>query len=423
MSRPWAPAVRGALFAGGYVLLVQNAVVPVAAKLAFLAGCVLMAVVSASRIPLLMRARGLDEPRGFWVPASIIVGLLFVGLSSLIWTPVTTLENWVRDALTYICLPVAILIATEFGLAVPRRINLGLIWAVGAVGAVGFTGTWLQRRGATEFNAESFGLASSFVPIPAIALGLALFFASRRTGLLPLLGSLAIAGVLAVSGGRTIWIYVSAGLIVAIFLGVFLYKKLHRALVLLVGAVGATTLVLTFSEASAGGIAATRVQWFRRLAENGWSVLLADGSAIERTRAYAWSIDLWLANPVWGRGWGQPFPSVSTGVINDGIFTFDSPFVVLVKLGAVGAALLSLALALWVAATLSTAEPRSVARSSLFIAFTMALVLLPNGFPTENRGFPIFLFCLTALSVGSLFEKRAFSRSGISESRKEWAHR
>ncbi|MBB3158604.1 hypothetical protein FHS07_002300 [Microbacterium proteolyticum] len=386
------PLVRGVVFAAGYVVVVQNAGIPVAVKLSFLALTIVLSAVSGVR---LIR-RGGRLPWGMGLGVALCVTVLAVSFVSLVWTPSTDPQDWLRDALTYIFFPAAVLIGLEFGLTASRRQVFALLWSVGAFGALAFTVTWLQRRGAEGVDIESFGLASSFVPIPAIALGLGIFCASTRIRMLALLGSIALSGVLILSGGRTIWVYLAVGFFVAACAALLSPGRALRVGILLATAVASASAVLALSAGLAGGIAADRVQWFSRVAENGWAAFSNDGSAVERVRAQEWAHQLWLADPVWGRGWGQPFQSVTTGVVTGSIFTLDSPLIVMVKVGLVGTLLLAIALISVFGSALRLTRTDREIRASLVIALAMTAVLTLNGFPLENRGFSIFAFCLIA---------------------------
>jgi len=403
MMRASGPVTRGVIFAAGYVVVVQNSNLPVPLKLFFLALSLMMAVLSAAS--LVSRPRELPGkiPRSIIWSIALAAAMLLLGLASLVWTPATGLDQWIRDALTYIFFPVAILIGLDFGLAASRRLIWATIWALGLFGAAAFSVTWLQRRGADSINVESFGIASSFVPIPAIALGLAIFCIAERRSFAALFGSLLVAGILIVSGGRTIWIYVLVGVAVALAAAVFT-GRVARAAIVVVGAILGAAAALSVSAQYGSGIAADRFSWFSRFADNGWLVFAADGSAIERSRAYDWTLQLWADNPLWGRGWGQPFPSVTSGTLNSEIYTLDSPFVALAKFGVVGAAVWSVAVILSIGVALHMARRETVTKVSIVIAVTMAAVLVLNGYPLENRGFPIFIFCIIAQACGALRE-------------------
>ncbi|MDN3311629.1 hypothetical protein QWJ90_11875 [Microbacterium oryzae] len=402
-----AAIVRGLLFAAGYVLVVQNVLVPVSTKLLFLSVATLFAGVSAIRLRRAARisSAAIKLPGPLVLSVVLVIGLLALGAASLIWTPETALQDWVRDALTYIMFPVAVLIGSDFGMAARRRALLGTVWTIGVFGAVSFTFTWLQRRGAEGLDIESVGLASSFVPMPAIALGLALFCAPRRPNIGALVSAFAVGGILVLSGGRTIWILLIVGVLFAGFLAIVRFGRVIRVLALCVAGLATGALALAASPTLAGnGIAADRFQWFSRLYEYGWAVFATDGSAVERLRAYDWTLQIWEENFLWGRGWGQPFPSVTTGAVTGSIFTLDSPFVVLAKFGLLGTAVLVLAIIALVRATTVMARSDEIISTSVWVAISMAAVLLLNGFPLENRGFPIFTFCLVAQAVLALRE-------------------
>lgn len=386
------PIFRGVVFAAGYVVVVQNAGIPVALKLAFLGLTLVLAAISGVR---LIRGAG-RLPWGMRIGVTLSALVLATGFVSLVWTPATDPQDWLRDALTYIFFPAAVLIGLEFGLTATRRQVFALLWTIGAFGALAFTVTWLQRRGAEGVDVESFGLASSFVPVPAIALGLGIFCASARVRGLALMGALVLSGVLILSGGRTIWLYLSIGFLVAACIALFFPGRAVRVGILLGTTVASALGALTLSASLAGGIAADRVQWFSRLLANGWTTFSNDGSAVERVRAQEWAHQLWLADPVWGRGWGQPFQSVTTGVVTGAIFTLDSPLIVLVKVGLVGTVLLIIALVCVFGSALRLTRGDRQIRASVIIALAMAAVLTLNGFPLENRGFSIFAFCLIA---------------------------
>jgi hypothetical protein len=108
-----------------------------------------------------------------------------------------------------------------------------------------------------------------------------------------------------------------------------------------------------------------------------------------------------------GRGLGYTFPSVTTGNVNVGIYTLDTPVVALAKFGIIGTLMILVSVSIiWL--TLRTASKNDkVARSFLVTLSFVVLVLLPNGFPIENRGFDL-LVCLAVAYVLST----ATARSG-----------
>ncbi len=97
MSRN-GPLLRGTVFAAGYVVVVQNAGIPVALKLGFLGLTLVIAGFSGVR---LVRSAG-GVPWGMGLGIALCLSVLATGFISLVWTPSTDPQDWLRDALTYI---------------------------------------------------------------------------------------------------------------------------------------------------------------------------------------------------------------------------------------------------------------------------------------------------------------------------------
>ncbi|WP_146247772.1 O-antigen ligase [Curtobacterium sp. MCSS17_006] len=353
------------------------------------------AVVGAFR---LRKLEAQQIPRGIFISVGIMLLLLLVW-SARIAAGGVSVDDWIRDALNYILFPVAVLIGADAGTSLRRALIGRLILIVGVFGAFAFMSTWLARRSGETLGFEQVGLASSFVPLTSIALCLAIFFAGERWRGAALLLGLGQMVLLAVSGGRTVWIYCVAALLAAFLAaGVPLSVRIGRAAVALVATLFGVTVVFSLSTAIGGGIAVARITRFRSVADGGLQSLLADGSAIERIRAYQWTTAIWQEHPLVGRGLGYTFPSVTTGNFNVGIYTLDTPIVVLAKFGIVGTLLILAAIAvLWWTLRNGSKSDRT-ARAVLITLSVVVLVLLPNGFPIENRGFNL-LVCLTVAYV------------------------
>lgn len=387
--------LRIVIFAVGYVLLFQSDSSPSGLKETFVAVSVAFAAVAGFRL------RKLDDqriPRGVFLSVGIMFVLLFAWASRIAMGGVS-IDDWTRDSLNYILFPVAVLIGADAGTSV-RRATIGrLIFVIGLFGAVTFMSTWLARRSGSVLGFEQVGLASSFVPLTGIALCLAIFFAGDRWRGPALLVGLAEMVLLAVSGGRTVWIYCIVALIAAFLsAGIPLSVRLSRAAVALIASIFGVAVVFSLSTAIGGGIAVARITRFRSLADGGLQSLMADGSAIERIRAYQWTTAIWHEHPLIGRGLGYTFPSVTTGNVNVGIYTLDTPIVGLAKFGILGTLMIIVAVAvlLWTLRNGGKRDP--IARSFLVTLSFVVLVLVPNGFPIENRGFDL-LVCLTVAYV------------------------
>jgi hypothetical protein len=386
---------RIVLFALGYVLLFQSDSSPVGTKESYVAVSVAFAAVGAFRLRKLEDQR---IPRGVFLSVGVMLVLLLVWVARIAAGGID-LDDWLRDALNYILFPVGVLIGADAGTSA-RRVLLGrLILVVGIFGAVTFTSTWLARRSDQALGFEQVGLASSFVPLTGIALCLAIFFAGERWRGVALLLGLGQMVLLAVSGGRTVWIYCVVALAAAFLAaGVPVSVRLGRAAVAFAATIFGVAVVFSLSTAIGGGIAVARFTRFRSLADGGIQSLLADGSAIERIRAYQWTTAIWHDHLLIGRGLGYTFPSVTTGNVNVGIYTLDTPVIALAKFGIIGTLMILVSVAvLWWTLRVASNDDK-IARSFLVTLSFVVLVLLPNGFPIENRGFDL-LACLAVAYV------------------------
>ncbi|MBF4614147.1 O-antigen ligase family protein [Curtobacterium sp. VKM Ac-1376] len=385
-----ATLIRFVLFAAGYLLLFQTDSSPAGVKEGYVAVSVGFASVAAFRL------RKLEEqgvPRGVFVSVGIMLLLLLLWSARLISGGVA-IEDWIRDALNYILFPVALLIGADAGTSLRRGFVGKVVLIVGVFGAFTFMETWLARRSGEMLGYEQVGLASSFVPLTSICLCLAVFFAGERWRGAALLLALGQMVLLAVSGGRTVWIYCVTALLASFLAAaVPLGVRLGRAAVALGATLFGVTVVFSLSTAIGGGIANARIASLKTLADGGVQSLLADGSAIERIRAYQWTAAIWQEHPLIGRGLGYTFPSVTTGNFNAGIYTLDTPIVVLAKFGVLGTLLILAAIAvLWWTLRVGSGGDRT-GRAFLITLTIVVLVLVPNGFPIENRGFDL-LVCM-----------------------------
>lgn len=390
----WALA-RVVLFSLGYVLLFQSDSSVAGSKEAFAAISVVFAVIGAFRLRKLEDQR---IPRGIFLAVGIMLVLLLAWVARIAGGGVG-LDDWIRDSLNYILFPVATLIGADAGTSVSRAILGRLVVVIGVFGAITFMSTWLARRSGALFGAEQVGLASSFVPLTSIALCLAIFFAGDRWRGGALIIGLGQMVLLAVSGGRSVWIYCLAALIAAFLsAGVPLGARIGRATVALAAAGFGAAMVFSLSTAIGGGIAVTRFTRFRSLAEGGLDSIFSDASAIERIRAYEWTTLIWHNNVLFGRGLGFTFPSVTTGNVNAGIYTLDTPVIALAKFGIIGTLMILAALVILWWTLWSASRGDRVARCVLVTLTGAVIVLLPNGFPIENRGFDL-LVCLAVAYV------------------------
>jgi len=400
--------LRAGIITFGSILLFQSDAVPFVLKAAFLALAVLLATQSIA-VVIRMRKHMPDRLRSaakfVHISAAGIAVLLIAQLVFVIWTQVP-LDVWFRDALNYLMLPIAMVIGLEAGLSLPIKSLSFLAISVGFLGAASVLTAWLQRRGGSELGFEQFGLASSFTVFVSLALCLASYFGPARARAGWLVLALVQMGMIVATGGRqpVVFSVLALGLAVLLGGGTWL-RRLWRAGSALILVVLSYFAVIEFSTRYGGGIAVGRLQFFDRISQEGISAIASDGSAIDRSNAYNWVLEIWAQSPILGQGLGHYLPAVRTGVVTEGVLTLDTPLVVFAKFGLLGTIVLvgSLVLvfaAIWPGRLSPDAAP--MARLYWFLGVALTLATIPNGFPTENRGFPIFLVLFISVGIGLL---------------------
>ncbi|HEY0248650.1 MAG TPA: hypothetical protein VGC45_10350 [Gryllotalpicola sp.] len=408
----------------GSIFLFQVDTIPIGLKAAFIGLSGILAVWAAAsiarRMPALpARVRG-GVKLALWA-VGVIAAFLLWQLFTLLWNQVS-IGSWLRDSLNYLLVPMVVLIGVEAGFRLSPRIVSALTLLAGLIGAYSYTVAWLGRRSLEQDAYQQFGLASSFVVFAALALCLARFSSGRLRSIGWLVGALALMGIMVVAGGRQTIVQCALALLVAVSIGSGgMVAKSARVVAGLALAAVAFVVTLNVSSTSADGVAVGRLEFFQRLQSNGLAAIYADQSAQARLRALNWLIQQWQQKPLLGWGFGHDMISVNTGQVATNVFTLDSPLVPLEKFGIVGTAVLVVALVLFFAALWriagvpggsraggsgvpgSRSVPGGPGRSAFgrvfcAVATVLTLVTLVNGFPPENRGFPVFMLLL-ALAV------------------------
>ncbi|MCT9819033.1 hypothetical protein N3K63_01895 [Microbacterium sp. W1N] len=404
-------AIRPALLRPTFVLfgslfVFQNANLPNGVSIGFVTVSGVLGIYSYHQLSIIERGSTPATQRalGLLRAATVLSATVPLGSLAQLGYGQATFDSWVRDAIGYFLIPVCIAVGAEAGLTLSRA----QIWSlsVGASGAAALIAmfTWLGRRGGAELGFEQLGLASSFPVFTGVALCLTMYFNGAKGGIRWLITGLALLGVMVSTGGRQPAIFACIAIACAALLASGGYlSRMARFLGIMISATLAFFAVLSVSQAIGGGIAARRLDFFDRVLENGWSVVSSDGSVVDRLNAYAWTAEIWSQSPVIGRGLGEYFPSVRSGSTADGGFTLDTPLVVLAKFGVVGSAILCIACILVFAAlNVARREVRvfALARPTfLCVSGILVLATLANGFPTENRGFPLFLLSLVMIGL------------------------
>jgi len=388
----------------GYLFLFQVDTVPGAVKFGFVGvsvGLAMLSGVAVHRRRLIASEGQQQTIHLVLIAIRIMVLFMLAQLTSLSWSGVE-FSDWTRDALNYALFPVAMIIGLDWGTASSARFVGRTAILIGIIGGVSFSVAWLERRG--QAGVEQFGLASAFVSFAGICLCLALYVARRQGQLRFLLLALVQIGLILLSGGRSALAYSAGLVVVALAINPLpLGRRVLRGTAIATACVLGFVLVMQISDSYAGGVATNRAQWFTRLADQGLSAIASDGSGVARARAYEWLTQLWLLHPLIGRGLGQALPSVATGFITPGLYTLDSPMVVLAKFGVLGTLVLVIVLALVFRSLAGpqTGHPHAsaFARTFAVLAVAINLMLLVNGWPMENRGFVVFILLAIAISL------------------------
>ncbi len=417
----WIPPalIRLSVVLIGTLFLFQNAAISGQVKFAFVALCISLGAWSfwslrdrwSSEAPL---DRNVVKP--IMVSALIlmivpILTLVHLGFGS------ASVDSWLRDAVGYLSLSPLLLVGAEAGLKLSWRTVAMVVTATSLLAAMIALSTWLSRRGGGDLGFSQLGLASSMPVFAGIALALAMYFNSRSTGLAWLAIGLLQIAILVSTGGRQPAIFAVVALVLAaIFSRRGLVQRSARLLLAGIAALIAFGAVVAFSEAFGGGIAARRLNFFDRVLDSGWSAVQQDGSIVDRSNAYDWTLQIWLADPWFGRGLGINFPSVRSGSTGDGGFTLDTPLVVLAKFGLVGSAAIVWAVGLVLVAVIRARRYSSIrelqAPTYSMVAIGLVFCTVLNGFPTENRGFGILLTGLVVVGLAACQESQSSSIGG-----------
>ncbi|MFI8632492.1 hypothetical protein ACIGEP_07865 [Microbacterium sp. NPDC077663] len=406
----WIPPalIRLSVVLGGTLFLFQNAAVGAQLKFAFVALCLTFGAWSfwslrdrwSSAAPL---DREVVKP--IMVAAIILMVVPILTLLQLGFGPATP-DSWLRDAVGYLSLPALLMVGVESGLKLSWRTVTVVVSATSFIAAALALTTWLSRRGGDVLGFSQLGLASSMPVFAGIALALAMYFNSKTTGLAWLLLGLTQIAILVSTGGRQPAIFAVVGLVLAaVFSRRGLMQRTARLIFAGIAALISFGVVIAFSETFGGGIAARRLDFFDRVLDSGWSAIQQDGSIIDRSNAYDWTLQIWLSNAWLGRGLGINFPSVRSGYTDDGSFTLDTPLVVLAKFGLLGAVAIVLAVFLVFLAVFRSRKYSTIrelqAPTYSMVAIGLVLCTVLNGFPTENRGFGIFFSGLVVVALAA----------------------
>lgn len=330
----------------------------------------------------------------------------------------TDLMMWIRDATTFLLIPVGVVYGLDAGLSL-RSTTLQKVFSVtGVLGGLGYLLTWLDFRGQLQIAGGVPLLSSSMLVVPVVCMSLALYFTSpsRRRYVWAALAAILVL-LLAGAGGRSALLYLGAALLVAVTVATRARRGLPRlAILVVVAVIVANGFFRIYAFFVGPQFLANRFDWF---AEASWKAITEDASGQDRVRAYSIMWNAFLEKPLLGNGFGYDYPSVSATGIE--LFTLDTPLVYLAKFGLLGTAVVFLSIAGVMVATVKQAKHSSHRlRVVLMNASAIAawVAILPSGAPTEQKGFGVGLAVLVAMSVAWSRESRRRSVAGRAASQR-----
>jgi hypothetical protein len=345
------------------------------------------------------KSRGrLNCIRRFYPPLLVFTGVPIVTMYIMAYYS-TDVTSWIRDATTFILIPIGIVYGIDAGLSLKTRTLQGIFAVLGILAAFVYLTSWLVRRQQLPPGAELPLLSSSMISIPVICMSLTLYFTSGARsryvwGLVAVIQMLMLVS----AGGRSSVLYCTAIILFISASALFARWGVVKLLILLgvaAGiAVGFFTIYVPFVRSS---FLSNRLDWFSDVSLD---AVERDGSGEARLRAYRIMWESFLEKPLLGNGFGYSYPPVSAAAID--VFTLDTPLVYLAKFGVIGTFAILFAVVGLVRACVRLAPQRADRLQVLMMwgsAIAAWAATLPSGAPTEQKGFGIGLAVLIAVSV------------------------
>lgn len=336
--------------------------------------------------------------RKFYLPLLVFAAVPVASMYIMAYYS-TDVVSWVRDATTFILIPIGIVYGIDAGLSLKIRTLQGLFAILGILAAFAYMTSWLVRRQQLPPSAELPLLSSSMISIPVICMSLTLYFTSRAR-LRYLWGLIAVIQLLMLvsAGGRSSVLYCTAIVLFISVSALFARRGVVKLLILLGVAAGiAVGFFAIYAPFVRSSFLSNRLDWFSDVSLD---AVEGDGSGEARLRAYRIMWESFLEKPLLGHGFGYSYPPVSAAAID--VFTLDTPLVYLAKFGVIGTLAVFFAIFSLVRACLRLTHQRAE-RFQVFMMWGAAIAAwmatLPSGAPTEQKGFGIGLAVLIAVSV------------------------
>jgi O-antigen ligase len=311
---------------------------------------------------------------------------------------------WLRDTAPYLLFASAPIFALDAQAAVGRRRLVALLVTAGMVGAVAFAIHWLERRGIANFQAETLGLASHFVPAALFAYAMSAALHARSMRWLAVAAP--VLALLLVTGTRTNLVLFVAP--VAIALATRRHRATRMIRLALIGPIAvAITLVIGLGVlriASANEEYLTkRISIFKSTGSS------SDASYIERRRQMHAAWEVFKENPILGSGPGTIFEWQTIDRKSAAHFLIDTPLTFPAKFGLLGLVILIFVVRQYWLFMRALIRARDATAAYLGLVGYLAIVVVSAIAlsPFENKGFSFGLILLLALVLSEVHEGRS----------------
>ena len=351
------------------------------------------------RLPTLAATPAFDDLRPLLRASIATFTLVLVSLPVSIFNDVPQ-KAWLRDVAPYVMVACAPFFALDAQASMGVHVLRRLLVLGGTIGALGFTATWLTRRGIADLGIVPVGLPTLLLASTVFAFGVAvLLHGDRRRFAWAVLTSLVFAMLLS-TGTRTALILLAAPLAIALGGG---FRLTQRSVRLLVATPLVGLLVFLGTQAVLGVTNADREALAGRtnlLFSTGDSG--TDQSYIERLAQTDAAWEAFLSSPIVGTGPGKPIVFETLFEGEQARASVDSPLSLLAKFGAAGlvaAAFLVVGFIGTLRAFRRRTREATIVQLAVigFGAVIAAWSLLQN--PYEDKGFAIGLTLLLAVAA------------------------
>lgn len=386
----------------GGLLILQREESLDASKLVFLAGFGAAFVGAVARVGANTDSAAFRAARPLLKASVVFGGLVLVSSVVAYANAIPPVEFWLRDASPYLLFASAPLFALDAQAALTRRGLVALLVVAGSFGALSFAVTWLDRRHIVSLGAEYLGLATHFVPAALFAFGMSMALQGRKSRWLLL--SALILTLLLVTGTRTNLALFVAPLAIAFGARRHLVARTVRLAFLGPLAIALTValgVVLVQATDANEELLTKRIEIFKQTGS------AEDASYVERVRQARAAWDVFLADPVLGRGPGTVFQWETYDGQPAASFLLDTPLTYPAKFGLVGIAVLAFVVLIYARFTRAMLAGGVPGVAGLALLGYLAVVVISTFAysPLQDKGFSFALMMMLALVLAEVEQR------------------